>query len=343
MNSPWPILLIMLLFDILFCLYKIFILIYYQDYVSLVKQKLFIITFSFMSLFYIFMLLLYIPCRINFINEIKDKIKDSRTTKYIILFIVCVFWIFQYVIICLYLSDIEYYKKNCPFSITDELSQHYKKRCELYNINNNSRYLNQYICSYDPTEDFRYKIERNGKHTSRKDKRIGKEIKDDFLVCVSFNKEIENNQIVASFCQEYIKEKKYYCSRTNQPKKNFKLDDKNCKSIAKYVGIIIINVLMFFELFYIILAILLIDNLVYSDIDLEINYNNNNANVNPNPNVNNANSTLNSDNMRNENDTSFKKKKTLNIIYDKDGVFSVEQNIKDFQKEQPQSNTEKEQ
>ena len=233
MNSPWPILLI-LLFDILFCLYKIFILMYYQGYVSLVKQILFNITFAFMSLFYIFMLLLYIPCRINFINEIKDKIKDSRITKYIITIIVCAFWIFQYVMISLYLTDVEYYKKNCPFSIADELSEHYKKRCELYNINNNSRYLNQYICSYDPTEDFRYKIVKSGKHSHKKDKRIEKEIKDDFLVCVSFNKEIEDNKIVASFCKEYIKEKKYYCSRTNQPKKNYKVDDKNCKSTAKY-------------------------------------------------------------------------------------------------------------
>ena len=340
MNSRWPILII-LLFDILFCLYKIFILIYYQDYVSKVKQILFNITFAFMSLFYIFRLLLYIPCRINFINEIKNKIKDSKTTKYIIFFIVFVFWIFQYVMIILYFIDLQYYKINCPFSIADELSEHYKKRCELYNINNNSRYLNQYICSYDPTKDFRYETVSYGKYYyQNKDKRIEKEIKDDFLVCVSFNKEIEDNQIVASFCQEYIKEKKYYCSRTNQPKKNFKVDDKNCKSIAKYVGIIIIIVLMPLESCYILLALVLIDELVYSYIDSEINYNNNNANVNPNPNVNKADSTLNTDNMKNENDISFEKKKTINVGLDKDGVLSVEPNIVDFHKEQPQSNTE---
>ena len=94
------------------------------------------------------------------------------------------------------------------------------------------------------------------------------------------------------------------------------------------------------ELDYIIFALVLIDELVYSYIDSAINYNNNNANANPNPNVNKADSTLNTDNMKNENDISFEKKKTINVGLDKDGVFSVEQNINDFHKEQPQSNTE---
>ena len=51
------------------------------------------------------------------------------------------------------------YLQECPFLFKSELIPHKildyeKRRCELYNIYNNSRYKYQYICSYDVAKDF---------------------------------------------------------------------------------------------------------------------------------------------------------------------------------------------
>ena len=48
------------------------------------------------------------------------------------------------------------YWKYCPYLITDlDYNLHFERRCELYNINNNCRYLYQYICLYDSSQDFK--------------------------------------------------------------------------------------------------------------------------------------------------------------------------------------------
>ena len=76
------------------------------------------------------------------------------------------------------------------------------------------------------------------------------------MVCVAFKKQIEDNPIVTSFCNEYSNSRKYYCSRTNKPKKYSDVKDKNCKNKTKfYVGIIIILVIALLENFYVELAI----------------------------------------------------------------------------------------
>ena len=164
--------------------------------------------------------------------------------------ILVIIWIFIVVIVSLFIKKLTYYKKNCPFMLSDELNEHYKRRCELYNIYENSRYRNQYICSYDPTKDFKYKVVRNYRFSYREEKRIKRKIENDFLVCVDFTKEIDNNPIITSFCNEYSNSKKFYCSRTNQPKKLINVDDKNCKNNHKFIGIIVIYVILFLELFY---------------------------------------------------------------------------------------------
>ena len=51
------------------------------------------------------------------------------------------------------------YLQECPFLFKSDLIPHKildyeKRRCELYNIYNNSRYKYQYICSYDVAKDF---------------------------------------------------------------------------------------------------------------------------------------------------------------------------------------------
>ena len=199
------------------------------------------------------MILINIPIKINCIKIINENLKKAKKKKIIIGILLGIFCVFQIILLCFYFTDVEYYKKNCPFTLTDELSEHYNKRCELYNINKNSRYSNQYICSYDPTNDFKYKaIKNNGQNV----KNIEQKIEDDYLVCVAFNKEIEDNTIVTSFCNEYSNSKKYYCSRTNKPKKYSNVKDKNCKNKSKfYIGIIVILVISLLEFFYVELAI----------------------------------------------------------------------------------------
>ena len=247
---------IFIFFDLLFIFYRLFVLIIYIDFVSSALQILFYIIFIFMTLFYLFMIIINIPIRIGCIESINQNLKDNETKKTVLGIIVFAFGIFQLVVLSFFLGYVDYYQVNCPFILTDDFSEHYKKRCQLYNKNMNSRYSNQYICTYDPTNDFKYKYVRSGRSRYIKEKRIREKIEDDFLVCVDFSKEIEDNPIVTSFCNEYSNSKKYYCSRTNKPKKYSNVKDKNCKNKSKfYIGIIVILVISLLEFFYVELAI----------------------------------------------------------------------------------------
>ena len=265
MDSSFICYTILIFFDFLFIFYRMFVLIIYIDFVSKALQILFYIIFIFMTLFYIFMIIINIPIRIGCIESINQNLKDNKTKKTVLGIIVAVFGIFQIIVLSIFLGYVDYYKVNCPFTLTDDFSEHYEKRCQLYNKNMNSRYSNQYICTYDPTNDFKYKIVRSGKSRYEVEKRIIKKLEDDFLVCVAFTKEIEDNPIVKAFCREYIDSKKYYCSRTNQPEKYNKISDKSCKNKTKYyVGINIIYIISIFEIFYVKIAI----NIHYYDLPL---------------------------------------------------------------------------
>ena len=336
-NKNFVLYLLLICFGLFFYLYKIFILRYYQNFVSKALQILFLIIFVFMTLFYIFLFIILIPIKINFINEFKCKLKKNILESLIIIIITNLLWIFELIIICLYFKEVEYYCKNCPFFLKDELNKHYKRRCELYNINENSRYSNQYICSYDPTKDFKYKKVKIGNNYYNVEKKISKKIEDDFLICVKLNHEIYDNLIISSFCEEYNDIDKYYCSRTNQPKKFDKIDDKNCKNKSIYSGIITILIIVILELPYLIYAPIAIFEYTYYEFNNSIQHSsnqNNNANVDVNVN-NKSNSTIDSDNKKNE--IEYQKKKTVNIGLDKNGEFSIEKNLKDLQNEQ-QSN-----
>ena len=50
------------------------------------------------------------------------------------------------------------YWEICPFTLSGlDYNKHCSRRCELYNINNNSRYSYQNIYSYNPSKDFESK------------------------------------------------------------------------------------------------------------------------------------------------------------------------------------------
>lgn len=171
-----------------------------------------------------------------------QKIIETMIKIFTILFLISIlFWIYQIIILTINFKKFRRkYWKNCPFVISDlEYKLHYRRRCELYNINYNSRYSYQYICSYDSSKDF--------------DNNLKKEIKPDNIICLPFSDNIENNDIVNLFQNEYKKEKKYYCSRTNKPNpKDYSYaKQKDCKD-KKYRYMLAFIILAYLRILFII-------------------------------------------------------------------------------------------
>ena len=121
-------------------------------------------------------------------------------------------------------NEINYNKYiiNCPFTFNSNIttfneSIYGKRRCELYNINLNSRYKYQYICTYNASEDF-----------------IKDKTKDGFdkILCISKINNIEQNDIIKKFNKVFEnrdnKTDFFYCSRTDEPKKNEYIKDEYC-------------------------------------------------------------------------------------------------------------------
>ena len=211
---------------------------------------------------------------------------------------------------------------DCPFTITSDYNLHYKRRCELYDINYNSRYLNQYICSYDPYEDFEYEYKSNGKHTYKVPKKLKKKIKPDYVRCVKVKNLISENRIISIFNNEYKNIDKYYCSRTNRPKKNSLINDKDCNNKVKHVFIYILYGFNFLKLFLIPFFIGYLSK-VKSDSDYDIYRYNRNDNVRNN---NNINYNVRSNNIRNNNNNDNNMDVTNNGINSTKGSEDINKN-----------------
>ena len=112
-----------------------------------------------------------------------------------------------------------------------------KRRCELYNYNNNSRYSFQYICSYDPSKNLKYNFTRK--------------IYPNQAICIEAKKINDYNTILKLFNEEYKDKKKYYCSRTNIPNMtdyNY-INSKYCNNKSKYAGTIIFYIFSLIQFF----------------------------------------------------------------------------------------------
>ena len=105
------------------------------------------------------------------------------------------------------------YKMFCPFTL-DKLDYklHFKRRCQLYNIDQENYYPFQYICSYNP--------EKNQINTILSEK--------DFIShysefrCSKVEILIKNNLFIDDFVKEYYKEDIYYCNFKKQIKNFYK-------------------------------------------------------------------------------------------------------------------------
>jgi hypothetical protein len=155
---------------------------------------------------------------------------------------------------------------------------------------------------------------------------------------------IPNNNIITLFNNEYENIDKYYCSRTNKPKKNSLINDKDCNNKVKHVFIYILYGFNLIKMFLIALYIGYLSK-EKSDYDYNINrynrnYNVRNNNNNMTNNSNNMDNTINEINStkvsedinKNNNDISngFVNQETKNIIIVKKEDNSFEDNIKDF-------------
>jgi len=125
------------------------------------------------------------------------------------------------------------YIKNCPFTFNTNIttfnqSIYGKRICELYNINNNSRYKYQYICSYNASKDFKYDKTKDGFNK---------------IVCISKIHNIDGNDIIREFNLVYNNKDKnesnlFYCSRIDEPKKDDYIKEEVCSNENKFKSII---------------------------------------------------------------------------------------------------------
>jgi len=300
----WIIYLIYFIFDI----YTLIIFVWS----SLILKILFYIYFSFSCIYLIYLTnILYGSMRVckNISGEIF----------YVFSYLSIFFWFYLLLIIYINSFIFEIYLYYCPYLYKDNnYSIHYKKRCELYNINKNSRYAYQYICSF------------NSSYFPINNLMISKINSD--TICVPATKVVEYNKIILEFIYEYKIENKFYCSRKYLPKKFSFAKDKYCSEI-KYYDIWLSFFLLLSKIIYYILLIAflsLIDNanirynLTYiltcinKRIRINIFDNNNNEN----------NSTEDSENTNKKRNENFIRKKTENIIIENKKEYTINQNIK---------------
>ena len=222
-----------------------------------------------------------------------------------------IFIILQLIVITINYRKAGRYWKNCPYIINGlEYDLHLRRRCELYNININSRYLYQYICSYDSSKEFKSKL--------------SKEILPDKVVCIPFNNLIDNNDIVKSFENEYRNEKKYYCSRTNIPEEYSFAKPKDCNGKKKYM-------IAFLTLSYLRILVYIIYSYCFIYIGSNID---DNGNIIDHRNIFSLNisrnSTIESDTPKRN--KYFKRQKTINIIIENKKEYIVKTNIQEITK-----------
>ena len=251
----------------------------------------------------------------------KTWINNNKYYKFFYFSIIILFIFSLFIKPYLILENIDAnYLKECPFTFEKELLPHKilnyeKRRCELYNIYNNSRYKYQYICSYDATGDFKMNKTSDGLNK---------------LICtkkVNNIKDNNNNIIINKFIEIYENNKIknfFYCSRTDKPLKNKKTREESCNINIKIVILCII--LQCFTYFILIFQISLLE---------EIEHNNNHL-IEEQRHSNDFEISTRCD-EENPNNISFKKEKDRNIIVENNQEYSIEVDIKNFEENEEKS------
>ena len=309
---------IILSFGFIFFLNNILTLIY-NIWTTKTIKLLYNICFCFLFLCYIYILLSEIILNYFCFRKIR-RIMFKKTN--IIIFLLIYFVLIVCENFVLDINDEKYrkYLKICPYTISDlDLNLHLGRRCDLYNINENSRYSYQYICSYNSGKEFKYK--ENQIDYKKEIKKLEKEINSDYVICLKVETLIKNNSIVDLFSKEYANSDKYYCSRTNKPNDFTYAEHKDCNNKIKKTFIFIFNLFCFLQIFYFQIYMKYISvragNLYYLE----------NRNIPHFHQFNNPNDeTKDSENSIEIN--SYRKEKTINIIIENKEIFPIKSDIK---------------
>ena len=120
------------------------------------------------------------------------------------------------------------YSINCPFTLISDLYSNNssyigEKRCELYNIYNNSRYKYQYICSYNPYDDLKNEKTKDGLQK---------------IQCVQKVKDLKEFEIIDKFTQIYQEmniSQLFYCNLVEMPMKNDFIPEKYCNYKESFI------------------------------------------------------------------------------------------------------------
>ena len=238
---------------------------------------------------------------------IYDKWEKEFRIMFQLLFIIFLwFWVWYLYIILFNFYKFKFYLKDCPYTISDlEYSLHIQRRCELYNIYNNSRYSFQYICSYDSSKDFNNKLEN--------------EKNPDNVICVPFKNLIENNNQIKIFLNEYKNEKKFYCSRTNIPDKYNYITSKNCNE-KHYKYMLAFIILSYLRILFIMWTPL-IDDIKREDINNFNPFRGNILNISRKTTISEISNGI----------ENFAKQRTKNIIIENKKEFSIDVDIKNLE------------
>jgi len=261
---------------------------------------------------------------INFILRKENCLLYKIISKFPLLLLLSkLFFIFE--ILILYYNSLKFsdYFINCPYLFKDlNNNSPYERRCVLYGIYINSRYKYQYMCSYDSSKDFIFKLKAT--------------IKSNTIICVKIRDKIKSNDALINLDEKNIDYYKYYCHRTNQPSVySFDKTNKYCKkevNALQWISIFLIYIRIIY--FFIIIRILKkmainqnireINNLLRF---LSVNLNNLNNNINT------GNSTKVTENeQQNGNNEEFVKNNTRNVVIENNQEFSINYDIGDNNK-----------
>jgi len=170
-------------------------------------EVLFYISLFVLCSMYIFILLIEISIYGKYLKNLKYKFG-----KHIFLFTLLFFFLTLcfFIILLINILIFQKFMRNCPFYLNKlDYALNFDRRCQLYDINYNSRFSYQYICSYESSKDF---IDIN-------EKKLKQKINPDNVICNKFIQLIDNT-IINNFKEVYNKKDIFYCHRTNMPQEN---------------------------------------------------------------------------------------------------------------------------
>ena len=204
-------------------------------------------------LFYIFLESEFNTSKLKKNQLLLENVLSSIT--FIITIFISINFIFSLSFFVYYLQ----YKIYIPFIINNfDKSIHYKKRCDLYNVNNEDIYPYKYICSYN-AEEVEFPI------SMLIEKNFG------FVKCSEVQYLIDNNEIINSFINEYYKTNIYFCDLKNLPFQYSYINPKEDNYGITIFPLILIPIYMFLFVRYLILINIYFKN-IKPNINMEIDY-----------------------------------------------------------------------